>query len=208
VEAKRQYVRVGVLALQGDFAEHLAMLERLEVVGRAVRLPQELEGLDGLILPGGESTTIGKLAVAYHLVEPIRELIRAGKPVWGTCAGMILLARDVGRDQPLIGGMDIVVDRNAFGRQVDSFEATLTSPVLGPEPFRAVFIRAPLIRSVGPGVEVLATLADGRIVAARQGKLLATAFHPELTNDDRWHRLFVRWIAGQQPVGEAHRAGF
>lgn len=188
-------LRMGVLALQGDFAEHLAMLERLEVVGRAVRLPQELDELDGLIIPGGESTTIGKLAVAYHLVEPIQAMIRAGKPVWGTCAGMILLARDVGRDQPLIGGMDIVVDRNAFGRQVDSFEANLTCPMLGPEPFRAVFIRAPLIRAVGPGVEILATLSDGRIVAARQGKLLATAFHPELTNDDRWHRWFVSWIA-------------
>ena len=183
-----------MLALQGDFAEHLAVLERLGVEGRAVRLPRDLEELDALIMPGGESTTIGKLAVAYNLVEPIRAMIQAGKPVWGTCAGLIFLARDAGRDQPLLGGLDIVVDRNAFGRQVDSFEIDLTSPVLGPEPFRAVFIRAPVIRSVGPGVEVLATLPDGRIVAACQGNLLATAFHPELTDDARWHRFFLKMV--------------
>ncbi len=186
---------VGVLALQGAFAEHLAMLRRLGVTGREVRLPKDLEGLDALILPGGESTTIGKVAVAYGLVEPIRQLIQAGKPVWGTCAGMILLSRDAGMDQPLLGCMDVVVDRNAFGRQVDSFEIGLTVPVLGVEPFRSVFIRAPRIRSAGPGVEVLATLPDGKIVAARQDNMLVTAFHPELTDDDRWHRYFLSMLS-------------
>ena len=186
---------VGVLALQGAFAEHLAMLRRLGVTGREVRLPKDLEGLDALILPGGESTTIGKVAVAYGLVEPIRQLIQAGKPVWGTCAGMILLSRDVGNDQPLLGCMDVVVDRNAFGRQVDSFEIGLTVPVLGEPPFQSVFIRAPRIRSAGPGVQVLATLPDGKIVAARQDNMLVTAFHPELTNDDRWHRYFLSMVS-------------
>jgi 5'-phosphate synthase pdxT subunit len=191
-------VTVGVLALQGAFAEHLDMLRRLNVVGREVRLPRDLEGLDALILPGGESTTIGKLAVAYGLVAPIRRMIEAGLPVWGTCAGMILLSRDSGQDQPLLGCMDVVVDRNAFGRQVDSFVIGLTVPVLGDGPFRSVFIRAPRIRSAGPGVEALATLPDGKIVAARQGNMLVTAFHPELTSDDRWHRYFLSMVS---PVG-------
>lgn len=186
----------GVLALQGDFAEHVARLRELGVEAREVRLPGELDGLDALVMPGGESTTIGKLAVAYGLVEPIRAMAGAGKPVWGTCAGMILLARDVGMAQPLVGCMDIVVDRNAFGRQLDSFEVDLDAPALGAPPFRAVFIRAPVIRSVGKGVDVLARLPDGRIVAARQGNLLATAFHPELTGDDRWHRYFLGMASG------------
>jgi 5'-phosphate synthase pdxT subunit len=191
-------VTVGVLSLQGAFVEHLDMLRRLGVAGREVRLPRDLNGLDALILPGGESTTIGKLAVAYGLVAPMRRMIEAGLPVWGTCAGMILLARDVGADQPLLGCMDVVVDRNAFGRQVDSFEIGLTVPALGEKPFQSVFIRAPRIRSAGPGVQVLATLPDGKIVAARQGNMLVTAFHPELTNDDRWHRYFLSMIS---PVG-------
>lgn len=192
--------KVGVLALQGAFAEHLAMLRRLGVQGREVRLSGEMIGLDALILPGGESTTIGKLAVAYGLVEPIRTMVAQGKPVWGTCAGMILLAKDVGSTQPLIGCMDVVVERNAFGRQVDSFEMDLKVPVLGDAPFRSVFIRAPIIRTVGPGVQVLAALPDGRIVAARQGNTLVTAFHPELTDDDRWHRYFLGMgsVAGGQ----------
>ena len=191
---------MGVLALQGAFAEHLAMLRRLGVQGREVRLSGEMIGLDALILPGGESTTIGKLAVAYGLVEPIRTMVAQGKPVWGTCAGMILLAKDVGSTQPLIGCMDVVVERNAFGRQVDSFEMDLKVPVLGDAPFRSVFIRAPIIRTVGPGVQVLAALPDGRIVAARQGNTLVTAFHPELTDDDRWHRYFLGMgsVAGGQ----------
>jgi len=190
---------IGVLALQGDFAEHIQALRKSGVQAVEVRRPHALAGLDGLIIPGGESTTIGKLAVEYGLVEPVRRMIRNGRPVWGTCAGMILLARDIGRDQPLIGGIDITVERNAFGRQVDSFETDLWVPALdevaGPEEqgrmFRAVFIRAPVIRSVGPGVQVLARLDDGRCVAVRQGKLLATAFHPELTSDLRFHRYFL-----------------
>ena len=189
---------IGVLALQGDFAEHAAALVRLGLAARQVRLPEHLEGLRGIILPGGESTTIGKLASGYGLIEALRQFA-AERAVWGTCAGAILLARDVGRDQPLLGMMDIRVERNAFGRQVDSFEADLAFPVL-PEPqrpFHCVFIRAPLIESAGKGVEVLAKLPEpprpgaGTIVAARQGKWLATAFHPELTDDLRFHRYFA-----------------
>ncbi len=192
-------MRVGVLALQGAFIEHIEILRRLGVEAVKVRLPQEFDGLDGLIIPGGESTTMGRLAVTYGLLDPIRRMAREGKPIWGTCAGMILLARDVSRRQPLLGLMDIVVRRNAFGRQVDSFETDLAIPALDAvsapsergKPFHAVFIRAPLIEAVGEGVEVLARLEDGAIVAAREGKLLATAFHPELTEDTRFHRYFL-----------------
>ena len=191
--------KYGVLALQGDFLEHVQMLRSLDVETVEVRLPQQLRELDGLIIPGGESTTIGKLAVAYKLVEPIRRMAEEGRPVWGTCAGMILLAKDIGRDQPLIGVMDVAVKRNAFGRQVDSFEADLAIPALDAvsaaeeqgRPFRAVFIRAPYIQSVGDQVLVLSRLADGTIVAARQDNLLATAFHPEISGDTRFHRYFL-----------------
>lgn len=186
--------RVGVLALQGDFAEHAAALRAAGAEPREVRLPADLEGLDGLIIPGGESTTIGKLLVEWHLLPALQERIRGGFPVWGTCAGAILLAEDV-RDalpgQPLLGVMDIAVRRNAFGRQVQSFEAELDVPALGKHPFPAVFIRAPKIESVGPRAQALASLDDGTVVAARQEHLLATSFHPELTGDDRFHRLFV-----------------
>lgn len=184
---------IGVLALQGDFAEHLAALYRLGVAAREVRLPEDLDGLAGLIIPGGESTTIGKLATTFGLVEPLRSFA-ARRPVWGTCAGAIFLSRDARRPQPLLGLMDITVERNAFGRQVDSFEIDLTVPTLdeSTRPYHAVFIRAPLIERVGPSVEVLASLPDGRIVAARQGQWLATAFHPELTDDLRFHRYFLR----------------
>ena len=186
---------IGVLALQGAFSEHLAMLRRIGARARPVRLPGELAEVDALVIPGGESTTIGKLLVDYALLEPLRERVRAGLPVFGTCAGAIMLARDIGRDQPLLGVMDMVVERNAFGRQLQSFEADLPLQGLAGPPLRAVFIRAPVIASVGPGVQVLARLPDGRIVAARQGPLLATAFHPELTDDQRLHRLFVREVA-------------
>jgi 5'-phosphate synthase pdxT subunit len=183
--------RIGVLALQGDFAEHRKTLERLGADVVEVRLPGDLEGLDGLVIPGGESTTIGKLLVDYGLLGPLRERVRAGLPTLGTCAGAIVLARDIGRDQPLIGAMDLVVERNAFGRQLQSFEADLAVAQLGDPPMRAIFIRAPAIASVGPGVEVLARLEDGTIVAARQGNLLATAFHPELTGDGRLHAYWL-----------------
>jgi 5'-phosphate synthase pdxT subunit len=188
--------RIGVLALQGAFREHLEILAGLDVEGRAVRRPEELRGLDGLIIPGGESTTIGKLAAEWGLLPAIAGLAGNGTPVWGTCAGMILLAKDIGREQPLVGVMDIAVARNAFGRQVDSFEVALPVPALAAvngnsSPFRAIFIRAPFIERTGPGVEVLARLEDGTIVAARQGNLLATAFHPELTDDTRFHRYFL-----------------
>ncbi|HEV8635054.1 MAG TPA: pyridoxal 5'-phosphate synthase glutaminase subunit PdxT [Chloroflexota bacterium] len=185
-------MRIGVLALQGDFAEHGKTLERLGAEVVEVRLPGDLEGLDGLVIPGGESTTIGKLLVDYGMLEPLRERIRAGLPTLGTCAGAIVLAKDVGGlGQPLVGAMDLKVKRNAFGRQLQSFEADLPMAALGDRPVRAIFIRAPAIESVGHGAEVLARLEDGTVVAARQGKLVATAFHPELTDDDRFHAYWL-----------------
>jgi 5'-phosphate synthase pdxT subunit len=188
-------MKIGVLAIQGDFAEHILMLERLGVETTEVRLPRHLTGLDGLIIPGGESTTIGKLAVDFGLLEPLREFGRK-HAVWGTCAGAIFLSKDVRRLQPLLGIMDITIQRNAFGRQVDSFEADVEVPLLrgvtsGNQPYHAVFIRAPLIEAVHNDAQVLASLPDGRIVAAQQGHLLATSFHPELTSDDRFHRYFL-----------------
>jgi len=188
-------LRIGVLALQGDFREHVHALRRLGIETIEARLPQHLSGLDGLILPGGESTTVGKLAVDYELLGPLRDLAATGMPMWGTCAGLILLGRDVGREQPLIGALDVTVERNAFGRQVDSFEVDLVIPALTEpqRPFHAIFIRAPRIIRVGPGVEVLARLGDtDNIAAVRQGRLLGTAFHPELTEDDRFHRYFLQ----------------
>jgi len=189
---------IGVLALQGDFREHREVLERLEIAAPEVRLPKDLEGLDGLIIPGGESTTIVRLMRTSYLLDPLRKLAGDGFPIWGTCAGMILLAKrldDTGISA--LDAMDMAVRRNAFGRQVDSFEASLHVPVLGEPLYRAVFIRAPIIEDVGPAVEVLARLPDGVPVAARQGHLLATAFHPELTSDDRFHRYFLEQVARQ-----------
>jgi len=192
-------MRVGILALQGDFAEHRVMLQRLGVSTEDVRLPTQLESLSGLIIPGGESTTIAKLAVSYGLMEPLREF-GTERAIWGTCAGAIFLSKDAHRDQPLLHLMDITVERNAFGRQVNSFEVDLMVPALQDidsqdKPFHAVFIRAPLIASVQSDTRILAKLDDGRIVAAQQGHLLATAFHPELTDDDRFHRYFLRLIS-------------
>jgi pyridoxal 5'-phosphate synthase pdxT subunit len=188
-------MNVGVLALQGAFIEHERMIKHLGHSVTQVRVPQQLERIDRLIIPGGESTTIGKLLVAYGLIEPIQRRARQEMPIWGTCAGMILLAKRIteGRPegQPALALMDITARRNAFGRQLDSFEAALQVKAFGAEPFGAVFIRAPLIDAVEGDTETLATLEDGRIVAARQGRLLATAFHPELTNDDRFHRYFL-----------------
>ncbi len=184
-------MKIGVLALQGAFLEHIKKLRHLEVETREVRLAQDLKGLDGLIIPGGESTTIGKLAVEYGLIEPLRQFARK-KPTWGTCAGLIFLAKDIGIDrQPILGVMDITVNRNAFGRQLESFEVDLPVSALGEEPFHAVFIRAPVVTRVGKGVNVLAKLENGQIVAVQSGHLLATAFHPELTADDRFHAHFL-----------------
>ena len=189
-------MKIGVLALQGDFAEHILMLKRLGAQGVEVRLPKQLDGLDGLIIPGGESTTIGKLADDFGLMEPLRQFGQS-HAIWGTCAGAIFLSKDVSRHQPLLGLMDIKVSRNAFGRQVDSFEADLDIAELKQatgttHPYHAVFIRAPIIEEVRGKAKILSQLEDGRIVAAQEGHLLATSFHPELTNDDRFHRYFLQ----------------
>ena len=191
-------MKIGVLALQGDFAEHISMLKRLKVEASEVRLPEQLKGLDGLIIPGGESTTIGKLAVEYNLMDALKQFGQR-RAIWGTCAGAIFLSKDIGRDQPLLGLMDIKVERNAFGRQIDSFETDLDIPELKQatgtqSDYHAVFIRAPIIESVSGDTKILATVPDGRIVAARQGHLLATSFHPELTNDTRFHEYFLTLV--------------
>jgi 5'-phosphate synthase pdxT subunit len=188
-------MKIGILALQGAFHEHEKMLTRIGMETVRVRLPEQLEDLDGLIIPGGESTTIGKVARRWRLLEPLRTFGRSGRPMWGTCAGMIFMAghvTDGTADQPLLSLMDVTVRRNAFGRQVDSFETDLEIAALGDEPFHAVFIRAPLVERVGERVEVLARLEDGTVVAAQQENLLATAFHPELTEDGRFHEYFVQ----------------
>ena len=183
---------IGVLALQGDFAEHVSMLRTLGAEAVEVRLPEQLADLDALIIPGGESTTITRLLDMYGLPEPIRRLADQGLPIWGTCAGAIVLAKQASDlDRPNLAIMDIDVRRNAFGRQVDSFEVELPVTVLDPVPFHAVFIRAPIIERVGAAVDVLARLADGTIVAAMERRLLATSFHPELTGDARFHRLLL-----------------
>jgi 5'-phosphate synthase pdxT subunit len=191
-------MKIGVLALQGDFSEHIAMLRRLNVDASEIRLPEHVNGLDGLIIPGGESTTIGKLAVAYNLMEPLK-LFGKRHAIWGTCAGAIFLSKEIGRDQPLLGLMDIKVQRNAFGRQIDSFETDLDIPELKQatgtkDDYHAVFIRAPIIESVSGDAKILASVSDGRIVAAQQGHLLATSFHPELTNDTRFHEYFLTLV--------------
>ncbi len=189
--------RIGVLALQGDFAAHLKTLETLGAQGRAIRLPEQLNEIDGIIIPGGESTTIGKLMVIYNLQGVLQEKIQEGVPVWGTCAGLILLAKETDNalaGQPLLASMNIKVRRNAFGSQRESFETDLTVPALGEAPFHAFFIRGPSVEAVGPEVEVLATLDDGTIVAVREGTLLGTAFHPEISGDPRFHQYFLRIV--------------
>ena len=192
---------IGILALQGAFLEHANMLRRLGATSVEVRLPNDLTELDGLIIPGGESTTIGKLAKQFGLVEPMQQFIQANKPVWGTCAGMIFLAQNVGTTgsgghviPPRLGNMEITVNRNAFGRQVDSFEVDLELSFAQNKPFRAVFIRAPRFEANNQAVEILARLNDGTPVAARQDNLLATAFHPELTDDNRFHDYFLNMV--------------
>jgi 5'-phosphate synthase pdxT subunit len=196
-------MRIGVLALQGAFREHLDVLQTIGVDGVAVRLPKDLEGVSGLILPGGESTTMRHLIERWGLAEPIRRLAAAGAPLYGTCAGMIVLSKEiVGGEQPILPLLDVTVQRNAFGRQLDSFEAELSVPVLGDRPVHAVFIRAPVIESVGPDVDVLARLDDGRIVAVRERNVIATSFHPELAGETRFHRLVATMAAEHDDPGE------
>jgi 5'-phosphate synthase pdxT subunit len=189
-------LRIGVLALQGAFIEHVHKLRLMGVQTAEVRLPQDLAGLDGLIIPGGESTTIGKLMVSFDLVEPVRRFA-AQKAVWGTCAGMILMAKGIGRDQPVLGLMDVTVERNAFGRQIDSFEEPLRAELLkegGTRLFPGIFIRAPRLIEARPPAQVIVRLADGTAVAAREGRWLATSFHPELSGDLRFHEYFLEIV--------------
>ena len=192
-------MKIGVLALQGAFAEHISILRNLEVDTMPVRSPQQLVELDGLVIPGGESTTITKLLQSYDLTDKISNLANNGLPIFGTCAGMIVLAKEISDSavQP-IGAMDIKVRRNAFGRQKESFESELSIPVLGEKPFPGVFIRAPVIEQANSDVEVIAKLADGTMVAAKQDKLLACAFHPELTDDMRLHKYFLDIVTGER----------
>lgn len=193
----RRDVRVGVLALQGDVREHLRVLTALGAETVPVRRPEELASVDGLVLPGGESSVIDKLARAFGMQSPLRRAIAAGMPMYGTCAGLILLADRItdGIDgQETLGGLDVTVRRNAFGSQVDSFETDLDVPALGERPVHAVFIRAPLVEATGSGVETLARLDDGRVVAVRQGRLLGTSFHPEVTGETRFHELFLETV--------------
>ncbi len=193
-------MKIGVLASQGDFVEHIAILHQLEIKALPIRLPQELAGLDGLIIPGGESTSISKLMLDYNLIGEIKNLAKDGLPIFGTCAGMIVLANEISSQDEIepLGVMKIRVRRNAFGRQRESFETELSIPVLGEKPFPGIFIRAPIIEQANSDVEILAKLADGSIVAAREGNLLASAFHPELTDDLRFHRYFLDIVAGQR----------
>lgn len=194
-------MNIGVLAVQGDFAEHIAILRRVGVDAREVRLPEQLDALEGLIIPGGESTTLSRLMSIYNLREPVARMVAEGRPVWGTCAGMIMLASEITEQDPVpLGLMDIGVRRNAFGRQVDSFEQSLQIAPLSPDPYNCIFIRAPVVIRVGPSVDVLATLDDGRPVAVQQGNLLGTSFHPELTSDTRVHRYFVGLAQGGSPA--------
>ena len=199
-------MRIGVLAVQGDFAEHIAILRRLNVECLEVRLPEQLDDVSGLIIPGGESTTLSRLMSIYNLREPVQDMARAGKAVWGTCAGMIMLANEITEADPVpLQLMDIGVRRNAFGRQIDSFEQELDIAGLEPEPFHAIFIRAPVVMRVGAQVKTLAALADGQAVAVRQGNLLATAFHPELTSDTRLHQYFLNLASA--PAGPSGPGG-
>jgi 5'-phosphate synthase pdxT subunit len=196
-------VRIGVLALQGAFREHVAMLGAIGVESVEVRLPEDLVDVHGLILPGGESTTMRRLVRRWGLAGPILDLARSGAPIFGTCAGMIVLGKAIaGGEEPVLPLLDVVVERNAFGRQLDSFETDLDVPVLGERPVHAIFIRAPIIDDVGPGVDVLARLDDGRIVAVREGNVFATSFHPELAGETRFHHLVATMAAEHADPGE------
>jgi 5'-phosphate synthase pdxT subunit len=196
-------MKIGVLALQGDFAEHVRMLETIGVEAVEVRLPGDIEGISGLILPGGESTTMRRLIDRWDLREPLLRFAATGAPLFGTCAGMIVLSREIAGDEaPILPLLDVTVQRNAFGRQLDSFEADVAVPVLGDQPVHAVFIRAPIVERVGPGVDVLAKLEDGRIVAVRERNIVATAFHPELAGETRFHRLVATMAAEHDDPAE------
>jgi len=192
-------MKIGVLALQGAFIEHISVIQQLGVEASPVRLPNELGSLDGLIIPGGESTTILNLMQSFNFIQPLKELAQAGLPILGTCAGMVCLAKKVSNsinsNMETLAVMDMEVRRNAFGRQIDSFETELPVPALGDEPFAAIFIRAPIIERTGPQVEILAKLSNDIAVAARQGKLVVSAFHPELSHDLRFHRYFLKIVA-------------
>jgi pyridoxal 5'-phosphate synthase pdxT subunit len=196
-------VKIGVLALQGAFREHLQTLASIGVEGVPVRLPSDLDGVAGLILPGGESTTMRRLIDRWGLREPLMRLAATGAPIFGTCAGMIVLAREIaGGEPPILPLLDVTVERNAFGRQLDSFEADLSVPILGDQPVHGVFIRAPIIDRTGPDVDVLARLDDGRIVAVRERNIIAAAFHPELAGETRFHRLIATMAAEHDDPGE------
>jgi len=196
-------MKIGVLAVQGAFREHLDALAAIGVEGVTVRLPEDLEGVSALIIPGGESTTMRKLIDRWKLREPIMRLAESGAPLFGTCAGMIVLSREIaGGEEPVLPLLDVTVERNAFGRQLESFEAELPVPVLGDVPVHAVFIRAPVIERTGPGVDVLARLDDGRIVAVRDHNVIATSFHPELAGETRFHRLVATMAAEHEHPGE------
>jgi 5'-phosphate synthase pdxT subunit len=193
-------MKVGVLALQGTFIEHIGILQQLGVEAPPIRLPHELDTLDGLIIPGGESTTMLRLMQSFGLIQPIREMAQDGLPVWGTCAGMVLLAKSISNyEMETLDLMDMKIRRNAFGSQIDSFEVDLEIPAVGEEPFHAVFIRAPIVKDAKSGVKILSCLPDNTIVAARQNQLLACAFHPEFTDDSRLHRYFLNMISQKLP---------
>ena len=196
-------MKIGVLALQGAFAEHVAALRAIGVEAVEVRLPEQLDDVDGLIIPGGESTTMRNLIRRWNMREPILALAERGAPLFGTCAGMIVLSRQIeGGEEPILPLLDVTVERNAFGRQLDSFETDLSVPLLGDTPVHAVFIRAPVIESVGPDVDVIARLDDGRIVAVRERNIVATSFHPELAGETRFHRLLATMAAEHDDPGE------
>lgn len=196
-------MKIGVLALQGAFREHLRTLDAIGVEGVPVRLPSDLEGVSGLILPGGESTTMRKLIDRWALRQPILDLASSGAPLFGTCAGMIVMAREIaGGENPVLPLLDVTVERNAFGRQLDSFEAELPVPILGDQPVHGVFIRAPVIERAGPDVDVLARLDDGRVVAVRERNIIATSFHPELAGETRFHRLVATMASEHEDPGE------
>jgi 5'-phosphate synthase pdxT subunit len=195
-------MKIGVLALQGAFREHLDTLESIGVEGVPVRLPADLDGVSGLILPGGESTTMRRLIDRWGLGQPILDLADRGAPLFGTCAGMIVLAREIAGEPPILPLLDVTVQRNAFGRQLDSFEADLDVPVLGAQPVHGVFIRAPIVDRTGPNVDVLARLDDGRVVAVRERNIVATAFHPELAGETRFHRLVATMASEHDDPGE------